>query len=71
MVVLSIILSLLVIVLLVIDIRLRKWCAELTKDWGNSGNEDGLRITQSLYDWVNGRYMPDQMNIRHIIDADE
>lgn len=41
------------------DIRLRKWCAEVTKDWVNADVRDNLKPAQSLYNWVTRGELPE------------
>lgn len=41
------------------DVRLRKWCAEVTKDWVNADVSDNLKPAQSLYNWVTRGELPE------------
>ncbi len=39
------------------DVRLRKWCAEMTREWVNA---ESYNCTQALYDWVTRGKSPEQ-----------
>lgn len=41
------------------DVRLRKWCAEMTKEWVNTDVRGSYNRTQALYDWVTHGEIPE------------
>lgn len=41
------------------DMRLRKWCAEMTKEWVNADVKDSYKCAQALYDWVTRGVRPE------------